>query len=115
MNPTPDSGLVSACGLYCGACHKYKKGSCPGCRENDKATWCKVRVCTRARGFATCADCQDFADLDDCKKLNNIFAKFFALVFRSDRKASLKRIAGIGVEAYAAEMAELGQVVIKRR
>jgi hypothetical protein len=111
----PNSGLVSACGLYCGACHKYSKGSCPGCRENDKATWCKVRICTKERGLTTCAACHEYADVDDCGKLNNIFAKFFALVFRSDRKASLRRIAEIGIDAYAAEMHEKHMVVIKRK
>ena len=115
MNTSPDSGLVSACGLYCGACHKYKKRSCAGCRENDKATWCKIRICTKEKGFASCADCREFTDLDDCKKLNNIFAKFFALVFRSDRKASLGRIAEIGIEAYAEEMHREKLVVIKRK
>ncbi len=106
--------LVSACGLYCGACHKYKKGKCPGCRDNDKATWCKIRVCIRENGYSTCADCTTYQDVNDCKKFNTLFSKFFALVFRSDRKASLAKISQIGIPAYAAQMAEKGQVVIKK-
>lgn len=115
MNESTASGFVSACGLYCGACHKYRKGSCPGCRDNDKATWCKVRICAKERGYVTCAACHDFADLDNCKKLNTLFARFFSLVFRSDRKASLARISEIGVAAYAEEMARKDMVVIKRK
>ncbi len=106
--------LVSACGLYCGACHKYKKGKCTGCADNDKATWCKIRTCIRENRYQTCADCTTYPDVHDCKKFNTLFAKFFALIFRSDRKASLARISQIGIPAYAVEMAEKGQVVIKK-
>lgn len=33
-----DEKLVAACGLYCGACHKFLTGKCPGCKENEKAS-----------------------------------------------------------------------------
>lgn len=39
------SGDVAYCGLYCGACKSHRKGKCPGCRENSKATWCEIRKC----------------------------------------------------------------------
>lgn len=55
MDPSDPRDLVSACSLFCGACHKFKKKSCPGCKGNDKATWCKIRPCTRENGYATCA------------------------------------------------------------
>lgn len=42
---------IAACGLYCGACRKYLKGKCLGCRQNDKAAWCKIRQCCQAKGF----------------------------------------------------------------
>lgn len=115
MNINEQALLVSACGLYCGACHKYKKGSCPGCADNDKAGWCKIRVCTREHSYATCAECTEYADVNDCKKFNTLFAKLFSLIFRSDRKASLARIAEIGIESYAREMDAAGQPVIKRK
>ena len=28
--------MVAACGLYCGACKKYRMGKCTGCHENEK-------------------------------------------------------------------------------
>jgi hypothetical protein len=108
------SDLVAACGIYCGACHRYKKGSCPGCAENVKATWCKIRSCISERAYRTCVECSDFSDVQACRKFNNIFAKFFALVFRSDRKASLALIKEIGIEAYAGEMENKGLPVLKR-
>ena len=106
--------LVSACGLFCGACHKYKKGKCPGCRGNEAASWCKIRICIRDKGIADCSGCTDFSDVDQCKKFNTLFARFFSLVFRSDRKAGLERIARIGREAYAGEMDAANQVVLKK-
>jgi hypothetical protein len=115
MNISAKSELVAACGLYCGACHRYKKGKCPGCAENVKATWCKIRTCTKEKGYHTCAECTEFADVQACRKFNNIFSKIFALIFKSDRQASIKLIAANGVEAYAREMAEKGIPVLKRR
>lgn len=49
---------VAYCGLYCGACRKWKKGKCPGCYHNEKASWCEIRKCCRENDYATCADCQ---------------------------------------------------------
>ena len=69
------SELVAACGIYCGTCHRYKKGNCPGCAENIKATWCKIRTCTKEKGYHTCAQCSEFTDVQACRKFNNIFAK----------------------------------------
>lgn len=38
---TASTDHIAACGLYCGACRKYLNDKCPGCRQNDRATWCK--------------------------------------------------------------------------
>jgi hypothetical protein len=46
-----DAGLVGYCALYCGACGSYLKDRCPGCHENQRATWCKVRECFRQGGI----------------------------------------------------------------
>mgnify|MGYP001174253203 CR=1 FL=1 len=45
--------LVAYCGLYCGQCTKYLKGKCPGCKENEKASWCKTRSCCIENDFAS--------------------------------------------------------------
>lgn len=109
-----DENLVAYCGLYCGACNKYLKGKCPGCHENEKASWCKVRSCCMENGFASCAECKDFDDIMDCKGFNNIFSRFFGLVFKSDRESCIKRIGEIGTTRFAEEMAK-NELVAHRR
>jgi hypothetical protein len=113
-NTVNDPKLVAACGLYCGACGKYKKGKCPGCAGNEKATWCGIRTCCKQKGIANCAQCQEFTNPNDCKKFNNFFSKIFALLFGSDRKACICRIREIGIEKYAQEMSEKGVQTIKK-
>lgn len=109
-----DPNLVAYCGLYCGACKKYLADKCPGCRENEKATWCKVRACGIENNFTTCADCSLLDDFSDCKEYNSFMANVFGFIFRSDRAACVRRIHEIGVEQYAAEMAEQQIMTIRR-
>ncbi len=109
-----DAGLVACCGLYCGACRKYLRGRCPGCRENQKAAWCKVRSCCISNQFATCADCKDFQNPRDCRMFNNRIAKLFGLIFRSDRAACIDQIRRLGLEGHAADMAKTKRQTIKK-
>ena len=109
-----DPELVAHCGLYCGACRGYLKGRCPGCHENEKASWCKVRSCCIDNGFATCADCKEFPDPNDCKKFNNFIAKLFGLIFRSDRPACIRQISKLGVQGHADKMAAGRQRTIRK-
>ena len=69
-----DVNLVARCGLYCGACGAHRKGRCPGCQQNHKAAWCKVRSCCHANHYAYCADCTEYPNPRDCPKFNNIIA-----------------------------------------
>jgi hypothetical protein len=64
---------------------------------------------------ASCADCKEFADPSACKKYNNIFSKFFSLVFRSDRDACLAYIRTNGYNDFAAYMSKNGWVTIKKK
>ena len=109
-----DKNLVAFCGLYCGECKAYKKGKCPGCQKNEKATWCGIRTCCLGKKIRSCADCQDFANARDCKKFNNFFSKLFAFVFRSDRQACINMIKEKGYDAYAEEMTKRGKQSIKK-
>lgn len=109
-----DQSLTAKCGLYCGACSRYLKEKCPGCAANDKASWCKVRLCTIEHGYATCADCRVGA-IDDCKMYNSFMAKVFGFIFKSDRRACIERIREIGTEAFAKEMADIRVPSIPRR
>ena len=109
-----DTSLVAYCGLYCGACRAYLKERCPGCHENRKATWCGVRSCCMEHNYASCADCADFTDAMDCKKFNNLIAKLFGLIFRSNRGACIAQIRTLGLQGHADNMAENRRQTIKR-
>lgn len=108
-----DPSLIAACGLYCGSCYRYLKGKCPGCRENIKASWCKIRSCVLEHEYANCAGCTH-DDYATCKIYNNKLGKFFAFIFRSNRPACIARIKEVGEKQYAEEMAEEGLMTIKR-
>ena len=109
-----DTKLIAYCGLYCGACRKYLKEQCPGCQKNEKASWCKVRACGMEHQYATCADCQIIGNLADCKKFNNVIAKVFGLIFRSDRAACIQFIKAKGADNYAAYMAQNRIMTIRK-
>ena len=108
-----DSKMIACCGLYCGACKRYLKGGCPGCTDNVKATWCKIRTCCLEAQHASCADCGEYSDPNDCRKFNNLFSRAVSFLLRSDRQACIKRIQNVGPEAYAEEMAAEKRVTLK--
>ncbi len=113
-NITIDKNLVSYCGLYCGTCGKYKKGNCPGCQGNEKASWCKIRACNIEHGFLSCADCTEFTDVKECKKFSNFVASIFEMIFRSSRKSGIEMIKQIGYEDFAKYMAENNLISVKK-
>ena len=92
---------IAACGLYCGACKKFLNEKCPGCKENEKASWCKIRKCCQEKGFHTCAECDK--DVKDCNIHNNFVGKVFAFLFNSDRAACIRYIRENGEEAFKTE------------
>lgn len=110
-----DVNLVARCGLYCGACGAHRRGRCPGCHDNEKATWCKVRTCCRETGCSSCADCKSVADPADCGKFNNLIAKIFGFIFRSDRRACILQIREKGLQGHAEIMASEQKHSIRRR
>ena len=110
---TDDKNLIACCGLYCGACSSYLKEKCAGCKENVKATWCKVRQCCLENNYSSCADCQKM-ESKECKKFNNFISKIFGFIFCSDRPACICRIKEIGYERFAMEMAAGKTQTIKR-
>lgn len=110
---TNDPQQIAACGLYCGACKKFLDGKCPGCKENEKASWCKIRKCCQEKGFHTCAECEK--DVKECKIHNNFVGKIFAFFFNSDRAACIHYIREHGEEAFAEKMAKEKQMTMKRK
>ena len=104
---------VAYCGLYCAECRSFKKGSCPGCYDNEIASWCEIKKCCISNGYSTCADCT-IMPLNECKKYNNLIAKIIGFVFRSDRAKCVEKIKEIGVEKFASEMSYAGKMTYKR-
>jgi hypothetical protein len=109
-----DANLVGYCGLYCAACGSYLRGRCPGCRENVKATWCKVRSCCMENKFASCADCKEFPDPRACKKFNSFISRLFGFILRSDRSACIEQIRRLGVQGHADAMSRERRQTIRR-
>jgi len=110
----PDKNLIAFCGLYCGACRSYLAGKCPGCKENVKASWCKIRQCCMENNIQSCADCK-MIELSQCKKYNNFISKAFGFIFNSDRSACISRIKIVGYDGFALEMANAKKQTIKRK
>ncbi len=110
----PDKNLIAFCGLYCGACRSYLAGKCPGCKENVKAAWCKIRQCCMENNLQSCADCK-MIELNKCKKYNNFISKAFGFIFNSDRSACVNRIKVLGYDSFALEMANAKNQTIKRK
>lgn len=104
---------VAYCGLYCGACAKFKKGKCGGCQVNEKASWCEIRTCCRDNNYTTCADCS-MMPLNACKKYNNFIAKVIGFVSRTERGKCIARIKEVGIEAFSVEMAKTDKMSIKK-
>ncbi len=108
-----DKGLIAACGLYCGACRKYLSDKCPGCHNNEKASWCKIRSCVKDNGYHSCGECSK--DVSGCKIYSNLIGKIFAFIFKSDRPASILYIREHGEQAFAEEMTKRKCQTIKRK
>lgn len=111
---TANVDLVAYCGLYCGACSSYLKETCPGCHDNQKASWCKIRTCCIDHGFKSCADCKDFADPMQCGKYNNLIAKIVGFFLRSNRAACIEQIKKLGIQGHAELMAREKKQTIRR-
>jgi hypothetical protein len=111
---TANPELISFCGLYCGACGAYRRDKCPGCQANVKATWCGIRACCLEHSYSSCADCGDFAEVNDCGKFNNLISRVISFIFRSNRRACIENIRARGPRAHAELMAEMRRHSMKR-
>lgn len=109
-----DKNLIAYCGLYCGACHSYLSKRCPGCHDNLKASWCKIRVCCEENNYQSCADCNK-SELAECKKYNTVISKIIGYILNSDRAACINLIKEIGYDDFAMEMSRNKRQTIRRK
>ena len=101
---TTNDVIIAHCGLCCSNCGMFLKGKCQGCHSDRPMNrHCKMKACSISRGYTNCAQCTEFSDLRDCKKLNNIVANLFGFVFRTNRIGNLERIREIGLDAFKKE------------
>jgi hypothetical protein len=112
---TVNKDLVAYCGLYCGACPSYLKDRCPGCHENVKAKWCKIRACCAEHSYGTCADCKELTDPNYCGQFNNLIARTLGFLFNSNRPACVLKIRELGTDGFAKHMAENKRLSMPRR
>ena len=64
--------------------------------------------------LASCADCKEFSNPNDCKKFNNMMSKLFGLILRSDRAACIEQIRNLGVQGHADDMTKRKRQTIGR-
>lgn len=107
--------LIAYCGLFCGNCKQYKKGKCPGCRDNVKAKWCKIRACGIENSYNTCADCTIESRVTDCKKYNTFVSGLIELFFNTDRSECISLIKKEETEAFIQLMEKSGKMSLPKK
>ena len=101
MSENGNGKMIAYCGLVCSDCGAFKKQKCQGCHsEKPMFKNCPVKKCAIEKSYSTCADCEEFEDLKQCKKLNNFISKIMGLIFRSDRIGNLYQIRENGLDAF---------------
>lgn len=102
--------IVAYCGLACTNCGMYKKGKCAGCHSDKPMNRnCAMKACAIEHQYSTCADCTEFKNLKECRKLNNLVSKFFGFIFRTDRIGNLDRIRANGLDVFIEEKRKEGR------
>ena len=118
MDLRTDTNLISYCGFYCGACSKFKKGQCVGCKgDNPKCATgykaCKVRPCCIKNEYSTCADCDKFVSVKDCKIYNPLMIRFGQFITRTNRRKGIEIIKEKGKDEFAKYMIDKNWVTFK--
>ena len=113
-----NNNLVSYCGFYCGACPKYKKEQCEGCKGDTpkcaigyKA--CMVRPCCIENGFKSCTECEKFESVKDCKIFNLFMIRFGQFITRTNRRLGIEMIKEKGKPEFVKYMIDKNWVTIK--
>lgn len=104
---TQEINLAAPCGIYCGFCPSYQKGTCFGCKSKDRTQkritkWrCKIRQCCfEKNGFDFCNQCSDFPCVDRRKLDQRYSCKYNVSLIDN-----LLRIKKIGTKQWLKEQA----------
>ena len=96
--------VLAQCGLVCSNCGMFVKGRCQGCHsEKPMMRNCKVKKCCLDRQLSTCAECDEFVNLRECRKLHNWISRIFGFIFRTNRIGNLYRIRDVGADRFREE------------
>lgn len=105
MPETTNGFVLAHCGLVCSSCGMFTKGRCQGCHsEKPMMRNCKVKTCCIDHQLSTCAECGEFANLKQCRKLHNLISKIFGFIFRTNRIGNLNRIREVGLDQFTKEV-----------
>ena len=112
------TNLISYCGFYCGACPKYTKQECQGCKgDSPKCAIgykvCKVRPCCLENGYNTCADCNKYASVKECKIYNPLMIRFGQFITRTNRRKGIELIKEKGASDFVRFMVDRNWVTYK--
>ena len=99
--------LVAFCGLYCANCGRYRKGKCPGCKDNQKATWCKIRTCCLDKDIINCSACGTWTDPKECRIYNNFLSRVIELISATDRSLCIRYLQNNPVEKFVEMMNDM--------
>ncbi|TFF98960.1 MAG: DUF3795 domain-containing protein [Promethearchaeota archaeon] len=95
--------LLTYCGLYCGICPSFHRGTCYGCRSEDKtqnrtSKWgCKIRnCCINEKEILYCGECSDFPCNKITSKLINSHPNDFRFTYRHEIPNNIIRIKSLG-------------------
>lgn len=115
-----DISKISYCGFYCGACPKYKKDQCFSCKGDDPKCAvgyksCKVRPCCIEKGIESCADCDEYDSVKDCKKYNPLMIRFGQFITGTNRRLGIEMIKEKGEQEFLKFMSERKWVTYKNK
>ena len=113
-----NENLISYCGFYCGACPKFLKGQCKGCKGNtpDCAAGynaCKIRPCCLDNGYSSCADCKKHVSVRDCKDYNPLMIRFGQFITRTNRRKGIEMIKEKGTAGFLNFMFDKNRITMK--
>lgn len=114
-----DESLISYCGFYCGACPKFRKGECKGCKGDEPGcalgfTSCRVRPCCTGKGYSSCADCQEYDSVRDCHDYNPVMIRIGQFITRTSRRKGIELIKEKGVAAFLSLMIDNDWVTFRK-